>query len=35
MFGDIEFNVEDGKKENRSEYGFSLPMAEFLDVTFT
>ena len=31
-FGEEVMGVEQGKKENRSEYGFYLTMKEFLDV---
>ena len=31
-FGEEVVGVEQGKKENRSEYGFYLTMKEFLDV---
>ena len=31
-FGEEVTGVEQGKKENRSEYGFYLTMKEFLDV---
>ena len=32
-FGEEVMGVEQGKKENRSEYGFYLTMKEFLDVS--
>ena len=31
-FGEEVVGIEQGKKENRSEYGFYLTMKEFLDV---
>ena len=31
-FGEEVMGVEQGKKENRSEFGFYLTMKEFLDV---
>ena len=32
-FGTEQMGVEQGKKENRSEYGFEMTMREFLDVS--
>ena len=32
-FGDSSMNIEYGKKENRSEFGFPTTMSEFLDVS--
>ena len=33
QFGEEMMNVEQGKKENRSEMAFNIAMAEFLDVS--
>ena len=31
-FGDLQMGIEQGKKENRSEFAFSTFMSDFLDV---
>ena len=34
-FGEEIMSIENGKKENRSEFGFEMPMKEFLVVSLS